>query len=245
MSEATIYTRAPIVEVLLDIKVDLPNDFRIDKLLKCQQKVKSDYPDKRKKTFGTLHATFGKEVSSSASMRPAGFIFSSTDKRQLFQAAVDGFTFNRLAPYQGWESFIKESKRLWEVYRSIAHPQHGYKRIAIRTINKFEFPSPMVNMETYFRTYIEVSRDLPQNLHGFFMQFNLPVKEIESNVIISQTDAQSSKPGFFSIVLDIDLVRTANLPTGTDIWSMLEIFRVWKNKLFNDCLTQAGKDMIL
>ena len=41
-----------------------------------------------------------------------GYIFASSDERQIFQARLDGFSFSRLAPYDRWETFRDEARRL-------------------------------------------------------------------------------------------------------------------------------------
>lgn len=244
MNPAPTYTRPPIVEALLDIQVELPGDFRLDKLLKCQQKVKSDYPEMKLKHQNAVRASFGQEVTSSASSRHSGYAFISPDKKQLFQARQDGFTFNRLAPYPGWAEFIAEAQRLWEVYRQIAHPQ-GYKRVAVRTINKFDFPSPVVRMETFFRTFPELSGDLPQLMEGFFFQFNLPLPEVEAVASITETMIDPPAPGQSSVILDIDLFRIEKLPSGPELWPLFERLRIWKNKVFEASITDDARRMIL
>lgn len=243
MNPTATYTRPPIVETLLDIQVDLPGDFQLEKLLKCQNDVKNDYPEMQKKNLGAMQVSFGQGVSSSASMKPHGYVFIAPDKKQLFQARLDGFSFHRLSPYQGWDAFTTEAQRLWQLYRQIGHPQ-GYKRITIRTINRFDFSSPTVLLETYFRTFPQVSSDLPQLMNGFFFQFNLPLPEIQSEVTITETAVDPPTPDRCSILLDIELYRTANL-TGSELWSIFPTMRIWKNKVFEACITKSAQEMIL
>lgn len=237
------YNRAPIVEAILDIQVDLPGDFSLNSLLKCQKNVKKDYPDRREAQNVMGEISVGQKLSASASTEPTGFIFVSPDKKQLFQAKRTGFTFNRLAPYPGWDAFFAEGKKLWEEYRRVAHPR-GYKRIALRYIDRFDFPFPTVKLETYFRTYPEVSRDLPQLMRGFFFRFHLPIDEISSVATITQTMAEPSNPDHSSVILDIDLFRTETLPAGNELVALFETLRVWKNKVFEACITDDARELI-
>jgi uncharacterized protein (TIGR04255 family) len=206
----TSYSKPPIAEALLDIQVKLDSGFSVEKLKKCHAAVNRDYPRVDQRNLGTFRATMGAEVSSTASLKQMGFIFTSEDKSQLFQARLDGFTFNRLAPYPGWPTFVAEAQRLWDVYRQVADPQE-YLRIALRTINRVDFPLSAVRLEDYFRTYPEVSPELPQFMNGFFFEFNLPLlgKELAAN--ITQTSLPPTAPGQTSIVLDIDLFRVGNV----------------------------------
>lgn len=243
MTPGSPYSHPPIVEALLDIQVDLPGDFALDTLLKCQQKVKKDYPDRKSAQDVTGEISVGQKVSASASTEPTGYVFASPDKKQLFQAKRTGFTFNRLAPYPGWDVFFAEAKRLWEEYHRVTHPR-GYKRVALRYIDRFDFPFPEVMLETYFRTYPEVSRDLPQVMAGFFFQFNLPLPEISSIATITQTSVPPPTPEQSSIILDIDLYRTESLPPGNELWPLFETLRVWKNKVFEACITDRARELI-
>jgi uncharacterized protein (TIGR04255 family) len=45
----------------------------------------------------------------------SGFKFTSLNKQQILQAQIDGFTFSTLAPYDRWELFRDEARRLWEL----------------------------------------------------------------------------------------------------------------------------------
>jgi uncharacterized protein (TIGR04255 family) len=237
------YSRPPIVEAILDIQVDLPGDFETDSLLKCQGGVKGDYPAKSKAQNITGEVSIGQKLSTSASAEAVGFIFRSADGTRMFQAKRQGFTFNWLAPYPGWDTFFPEAKRLWEEYRRVTRPR-GYKRAALRYINRFDFPVQMLLLEDYFRTYPEVSHDLPQVMDGFFYQFNLPISDIEAAATITQTMVTPREPGHTSVILDIDLFRTGSLPPGNELWPLFETLRVWKNKIFEACLTDRAREVI-
>lgn len=237
------YSRAPIVEAVLDIQVELPSDFSLDELLKCQKEVKSEYPEKRPAQFVRGEVTVGQRVSTSASAEPVGYSFISHDQKQRFQAKTTGFTFNQLAPYAGWEGFFEEAKRLWEHYRKVAHPR-GYKRVALRYINRFDFPSPTVQLEKYFRTHPEVSSDLPQLMANFFLRFDLPIEGISSTAAITQTIIEPKTEGQTSVVLDVDLFRTESLSPGNELWPLFEELRIWKNRIFEACITDDIREMI-
>ena len=51
-------------------------------------------------------------------------------EKQLVQARANGFTAHRLAPYEGWETFRHEARRLWDVYRQTVRPKVA--RVAVR-----------------------------------------------------------------------------------------------------------------
>lgn len=237
------FSKAPIVEALLDIQVRLPDRFAVDALLGCQKRVQKDYPQRARlqQHEGTMQ--FGKKVTASATSEDTGFVFRSPDKKRQFQTKTNGFTFNQLAPYPGWEVFFKEAKRLWDEYKKVAVPVEC-KRIALRFINRFDLPGSLVRLEDYFRTYVAVSDDLPQLLEAWFFQVQLAIPEINAVVAITQTQAPPADEEHVSVILDLDLFRTESLPTGNEIWDLFKEFRDWKNKVFLDCLTEKAKELI-
>jgi uncharacterized protein (TIGR04255 family) len=243
MAEPNTYSRDPLVEVLLDIQVDTPSDFSLDSLAKCQNKVKAAYPQKRAARNVTGEFSVGQKITASASDEAAGYVFLSPDGKQLFQAKRSGFTFNRLHPYTGWNAFVAEAKQLWEEYRRIARPR-GYKRLAVRSINRFDFAEPTVTLETYFRTFPEISRDLPQTMAGFFFKFNLPLDDIGTLATVTQTAVEPRTPDGASIILDIDVFRSENLPAGNELWPLFDALRDWKNKVFEASITDKARELI-
>jgi uncharacterized protein (TIGR04255 family) len=236
------YGRPPIVEALLDVQVELAPTFPVESLAKCQQTVKGEYPQRALAQQITGQVTVGKSLSTSATAEAEGYVFASPDKTQLFQAKKTGFTFNRLAPYPGWGPFFAEALRLWEVYRKVARPT-AYKRAALRYINRFDIPGQEVKMEAYFRTYPEISRDLPQVMVRFFSQVSLPIEDAQATATITQTAVEPALPGHSSIILDIDVFRAGEL-RGNELQNLFETLRIWKNKIFEACLTDASRELI-
>jgi len=244
MQPKTSYTRTPIVEALLDIQIETPLGVSLDSLLKCQRSIRKDYPSRREAQNHTGHLLFGEKVSATAVSESVGSVFASHDGKRLFQAKKTGFTFNQLTPYPGWNGFISEAKRLWSEYRKVVSPS-GYTRVALRYINRFDFPEPMLNLETYFRTYPEISRDLPQVIEGFFFQFQLPVGEADTIATVTQTLIEPLSENHSSIMLDIDVYRTCVTTDEGELWRFLETLRSWKNKVFEASITNKTREMLL
>jgi uncharacterized protein (TIGR04255 family) len=237
------YSKPPIVEAILDIQVELPSRVQAKHLLKCQNPVRKDYPEKKSTQLYTALFQFGPVVSTSATTRPAGFAFESVDRKQMFQVRRDGFTFNRLAPYSGWDSFVREAKRLWEEFVRVAHPTE-IKRVALRYINRLDFPHESINMSTYFDTHPTIGEGLPQTMRNFFFQLQVPIPEIDSLAIITETAVEPRAPKSVSIILDIDLFRTDKLPAQNDLWPLFETLRTWKNTVFERSITDATRALI-
>jgi uncharacterized protein (TIGR04255 family) len=75
------------------------------------------------------------------------------------------------------------------------------------------------------------------------MQLQLPMPDIQGGCVINQTIIEPPiRPGTVPVVLDIDLFRSANLPTSEDqLWEQLEQLRHAKNHVFESCITPEAR----
>ena len=172
-----------------------------------------------------------------------GYLFKSGDERQVFQGRLDGFTMSRLAPYECWETFRDEARRLWNVYRGAVSPQRVV-RVAVRYTNRIDIPLPLRDFKDYLRTVPEVSTDLPQGLAGYFMRLDIPMEDIKSRCLLNEAIIEPAAPNVVSVVVDIDVLRTEALPTEEDeIWRFIEELRVKKNSVFEACITDKAREL--
>lgn len=238
------YSKAPITEALLDIQVETPEGLTPLALVRCQDPVRDEYPTQRGLKAAFAHLEFGQELSASTRSQDLGYAFVSDDGKQLFQVRTSGFTANRLAPYSSWKDFSNEARRLWKIYLETAKPRR-VTRIALRYINRIDIPQPVAELKDYFNTLPDVAPKLPQSIAGFFMQIMLPLPDAKAMVNIVETLVEPPVPGVISVLLDLDLFRTAELPnTEEGLWDVFEILRVHKNEVFRACITEKTEEMI-
>ena len=237
------YPKAPITEAVIDLRVELPPDMSADALEQAHKGEETRYPIVESLMSNVGQMLFGPQASASASSTPTGFLFRSADKKQIYQARLDGFTMSRLAPYESWEELCPEGRRLWNIYRSVAQPSKVV-RAAVRYINRINIPLPVRDFGDYLRTVPQVSADLPQGLSGYFMQLTLPLPDIKGYAIINETIIEPASQNVVSIVLDIDIFRTDDLPSAeNDLWALLEQFRHVKNNVFERCITDKAREL--
>ena len=244
------YPHAPITEAVIDLRVELSPEVSASDLARVQKGEEHSYPTVKpinefrgQISFPEASAGASAVPGTSASTTPIGFLFRSTDGRQIQQARTNGFTMSRLAPYLHWDGFRTETRRLWDIYRSVAKPSR-VTRVAVRYINRIDIPLPLSDLEDYLRTVPTVSSDLPQGLSRYFMQLVMPLEEIKGMVIINETIIEPAKPEVVSIVLDIDVSRSNDLPsTEEGIWAMMEQLRNAKNNVFEACITDKAREL--
>ena len=150
---------------------------------------------------------------------------------------------SRLAPYSHWSGFRTETRRLWDIYRSIAKPSK-VTRLAVRYVNRIDIPLPVNDFGDYLRTVPTVSPDLPQGLSRYFMQLVMPLEDVKGTVIINETIIEPARPEVVSVVIDIDVSCGNDVPsTEEEIWALMEQLRNAKNNVFEACITDKAREL--
>ena len=240
------YSRAPITEAILDLKVILPDNFPIERFLDIHARVRDRFPTSEPIHVGSLAIQAGPEIQIDASRQHSGFLFRSKDGLRIFQATLQGFTFNRLAPYNSWEEFSNDARNLWEIYKDICKPAF-VTRAAVRYINRIDIPvEGPIKLQDYLKTAPEIASGLSQkNLSSFFMQLQIPQEDLNCMLVINETLALPPSPGFISVIFDIDLFRQqAWQSDDEDIWDFLTQLRERKNQVFRESITEKTEELI-
>lgn len=249
MPEVIRFPNAPITEALLDIRVKLPSEVSLARLATFHDGVREQYPLKQERVRwgGSIQFKPGSapEVSQ-ASGEPEGYLFTSTDGRQIVQARLDGFTFNKLKPYDRWETFRDQARELWQRYLQVASPE-GITRLALRYINRIEIPLPMRDFKDYILTTPEIAPELPQGLDSFFMRLVIPDPKTGAVAIVTEASEPVAESGkTLPLILDIDVFRVVALGVKDEaIWETFERLRDLKNEVFFKSVTQKTKERFL
>ena len=242
------YAKTPIMEAVIDLRTTLPERITVDKLAEIHPYIKDKFPTVEPfyKGMGAIAFTPGSPLQLSTSEQHIGFWFRSEDKLRTFQATMDGFSFNRLAPYESWEEFSSDAKNLWKIYKEICQPVH-VTRTAVRYINQINIPiKDLTDLKDYLRTVPEVSPDLIQpGLQTFFMQLQIPQQDLDCMLIINEALTQPTTPEVVTVIFDLDLFRQKIWNSDDeDIWSFLEELRYRKNEVFEASITDKTRELI-
>lgn len=246
MAEYTFLSNAPITEALIDIRVKIKEDFDVERFQTLHKAISGQYPDKkaRHRWEGRFEFKKGGETVSSGSEMIDGYIFTSADQHQVFQTRIDGFTFNRLKPYDKWDTFRDEAKRLWKLYSNLVSPE--ISRVALRFINKFDIPlSPqsVLNFSEYLTAAPIVPEGLPQGVNSFLTRVVIQDPEMDAAAIILQAFEQIIDPRFLPVILDIDVFKKKESISEQEAWQSLERLRHFKNDIFFRSITEKTKEL--
>src|ERR1700680_4204737 len=101
MAKVRHLRNAPILEALVDFRVTLPNDFDVERFKAMASAVGDRFPIVEAMNLYATSVTWqpGTEKpmdASTAELRPGGYAFKSSDRLNVVQFRVDGFTYNRL-----------------------------------------------------------------------------------------------------------------------------------------------------
>jgi uncharacterized protein (TIGR04255 family) len=237
------YRRPPITEAALDIRVTLPVGIGLDQLRETGDKLGDRFPATAEQYDITAEITSGPRVGAAAHQRAVGYQFRSEVGDRLFSMGLGGFSYNKLAPYERWETVRDEAKEIWSVYRAVTTPE-TVKRLGLRYINRLDLPLPVSDFRDYLRTIPEISPELPQGLSGYFMRLFIPQDDLGAHLILQEAILPPPHDGVVSILLDIDVFKTGEVPQDNDeIWVFFEQLRLRKNRIFEACITDKAREL--
>ncbi len=252
MPERTHYSRAPITEAVIDLRVAQAQEFSVEDLASVRDAIADRYPRQETTYSGQVNIPVGGPAQVETLHQHTGFRFTDQDGRQIFQARADGFAFSVLAPYERWETFRDEARRLWDLYKSVAKSA-SITRVAVRYINRVDIPTadvPTIKVEDYFRIYPEIPADWPyENMDRFFMQLHIPQEDLRCMLVVNQATALPPELETTSILLDFDLFREEyEEPWRADddaaVWDFLERLHDRKNEYFESSITEKTRGLI-
>lgn len=231
---------APITEAVLDVWAELPPETTHQALRGLKDALGAEYEkvEEQRQFVGSIGV--GPDGSSHAQsrQRTRGYLFTSKDGLNIAQVRFDGFSLNRLRPYDRWATFKGEAQRIWELYRSALGPVR-VPRLGLRYINRIELPPNPGDMKRYFRTFPEVSPGLPQSLAGFMMRLVIPMDDEPAHGIVTQGLEQPTQDGKVPIVFDVEVrFERAFDPADPGLWDAFEVMRRHKNRLFFESITE-------
>ena len=244
MPDTIHLAKAPIVEALIDLRVQLPVPFDVTRLNAIHEKTVERYPTKAmiRKFAGQIHLT-EQGASQKINMdEPYGNRYTSSDGVFVFQARTDGFTLSRLKPYSDWDDLYSEAKRLWAIYAEVAGVEL-VTRVAVRYINRMEIPFPISDFAEYLASPPIIPAALPQTLSSFLMRFVMHDELNGISAIVTQALEESPSP-IVPIVLDIDVFKEGSYEGKSDeCWTVLSTLRDFKNRVFFSSITDKTLEL--
>lgn len=240
-------SNAPIAEAVIDFRVKLPSDFKLDAFQPLRTQLAKDYPGFEEERV--IQQMIKHEPGSAAEVSTRfsgihGYRFLSNDSKNVAQLRRDGFTFSQLNPYTRWDDVFAEAWRLWGLYIKAAKPLE-VSRIAVRYINRMLFPLPFSNPEEYLKAPPMTAEGWPTEMSAFLSR--VVMHEAESDVsvnVIQALEPQIPAQSGVALIFDIDAYEDVSLPSDdVTISERFGKLREMKNRVFFNGLTTKAIDL--
>ncbi|HEX3151909.1 MAG TPA: TIGR04255 family protein [Gemmataceae bacterium] len=168
-----------------------------------------------------------------------GYRLATKDNKYIAQFTRDGLAVSRRQPYQDWEEFSAEAKRVWQVFTSVAQPV-DVQRLGVRFINRLE-SATFENLGDFLPDPPTCPSNLPLNELFYQSSFTVPGQPFGVRVIkLMQrpVEGQTQNTGLF---LDFDVYTETPLSRpDEELDDSLKTMRWLKNKVFFDLLTDKA-----
>ena len=197
-----------ITDAIIDLRVSLGVDGDLSVLAGLAETLRESYPRQELMFSQRVQAQFsvveGQSPSSEATQRQNGFRLYAADGLSIALLTLAGFTFIRLKPYNDWETFSTEARRIWGMYKTACYVE-SVSRAAIRYIDRLDLPFSEA-VDEYLLLHPYLPEQFPTTaLDGFFMQLQMPQEDLESKVAHGLARLADPAPEMRSFVLDFDL----------------------------------------
>ena len=174
----------------------------------------------------------GAQPKAELSAKTTGVVFLSDDGTRLLQLANDGFTLNFLHPYSDGDRLLKDARRAWDLYATVAKPARTL-RLALRFINRMHLADEEIDFDDYFSAAPRIPDGLPQTLANYFSRVTIANAELKAFAAVAQAFNGERKDEGFEVVLDIDVFTERHYdPTDPEIWQTFSQLRAFKNDIF-------------
>jgi len=226
--------RTPIIEALIDLRVEPRQDLVVDELIALHDLLGKDAFPHVNKQMTSMIQLAELPIDVVRSTQPSGLLFRGADQTQVVQAQQDGFAYSRLAPYVSWEDLLDNAKTRWAQYVQVARPLH-IKRLAVRYINRIQLPHPVEDFAEWIPTFPNAPESLPQGVAEVFQRMAIPILGSEQDMAIITLGLQPYRVDakVVEVIFDIDIFRVATWPVdGDGIWRALDSLRALKNQFF-------------
>jgi len=239
--------KPPVTEAIIDIRVELPENFKVNEFEKLKDQLVNEYPESKE-----IHVWKGRfELNPEKPLIPPkhlgaqGISLKSKDRSNVTQFRVDGFTFSRLPLYSSWEEISEQAFKLWKIYSNLTNPK-SITRLATRFINeiKFKLPCDNLNLNDYFTALPSLPEEL-SGVHGTFLsRFAIQDPATSISAKITQTTEGKIVTDTYTLILDIDVFQSVSLSLDDEkIWTIFEDLRKMKNNIFFSLITNKTKEL--
>ncbi|PWB58155.1 MAG: hypothetical protein C3F17_19240 [Bradyrhizobiaceae bacterium] len=236
MATSRRYPKAPIVQAVIDLKVN--EAFSERELERLRDRFKRQFPSVEEKRNFKVELRTGTAVQQKSEL--AGFKMTAPNGADVVLINEASFGTVRLAPYDRWESFVEQAKENFNVFTGIVG-RRSIVRIGVRFINRLDIPDRLISGEPLSK-FLRVGISMPDDMTSVIGNFSF---------VAQGTEEQTGTPFVLrcgimspvliehvSVQLDVDAYWNTDIPTRIDeMWAGTERLRHAKNAVFEQSIT--------
>lgn len=236
------FKNPPIVEAVIALSVCPLPDAALQSFQACQAEMRTlGYRDPEPMTQHQFEMRIESGVPQYNTQDSAlGLKFLSEDGLHAVQFTKSVFVFSRLGRYDRWEQFRDEARRCWDIYfraASVVVPTVA----GVRYINKLFIPSG-----ADFQEYVCAGPKFPDSISSsiteMFMRVGVPIVDPQGTFIHTQALLPPEREGFATLLLDNDFQFPVQGRSSSEIWELLELVRVIKDRYFVELTTNKMRE---
>lgn len=236
---------APIIEAILDFKVQLRAGFDVQRL-KAEMLGGGRYSLTGEKTVFSTHLDIEDGVfkQGGETHGVGGFVYNSIDGRFMAQATLEGCTISHFSPYSCWAELEGEARLVWEEYQRAAEPVF-VSRVGTRFINRLRIPLPVQDLAQYIAVLPKLPRDFVGDANAFLVRLSLNRSDAPVSVYLTIVSESETDEQHLAVILDIDAYsRESYTPDSADMWAVLSRLHEVKNEAFFGSITEKTLELL-
>lgn len=234
------YKRPPIVEAIVEVRIG--NPIAMATVERLRDKLIGSYPLPPQSII-TANFELGEVSSRVIQHELQGYKLTAADGAGLVTIGPHIIGTSRLAPYEGWKSFIETARENWGIWKRHVGWQK-IVRIGVRYINRIDIPAEAINIDDYLTFSIKGPALALPPMSSFTINEARPLGKDDCHLILNAGLVPSPLVKTTSLLLDVDISRGTDLPQNDeDLWAFVDRIREHKNFVFEGCITDRAREL--
>jgi uncharacterized protein (TIGR04255 family) len=241
------YQYPPIMEAVIELRVN--GVLTLKEREKIAKKLKKDYPNSQEiNEVGINIGPNGAESAVTVNEPAKIFRLASDSQSEIIIISPQSLAVACLAPYPGWDDYLTKVVAAWKIWKSIAGTR-VISRVGVRFINRIDIPVngvEKIELEDYLSFFPKVPSFSDSPMENYFIQITKRTSNQLWSTNITSTIQPPPMIGYMSLLLDIDVYRTEEIPLNDeDLWGTISEARELKNGIFCRLITQRTAELFV
>jgi uncharacterized protein (TIGR04255 family) len=236
------YRRPPVIEAVIDIQFSDALGQR--DLERIREKFKKRYPVAAARQ--NVEVLFGPH-GAAAKASPVGYQLTSGDGVDIVLVQINGITTSRLPPYPGWEQLFERATDNYSRFTKVAG-RRAITRVATKFVNRIDIPVEKLNGRQV-SDFVTIGIGIPDGIAESVSTYSMTATFIDFVskylVMIETGMAPQALLEHISFDFNIDVSLAQQIPLKMDdVWDVIAQFRAVKNRIFEESITDALREIM-